>query len=121
MANTIELEFNGYHYQVLPITGIYALELDRKVFGVWSKLHDFKGDADFLEKFSSIFSEMEQSAFENLLLLSFRGVSVIGENGQSNISLNSVNAIAEHFASHRNDLYSVLVELWKANKLSPFV
>lgn len=116
----VNIEVNGFSYQVLPATGINALDLDRFVFGLWSSINDFKDGDDFVKKFSTAFYRMEKDEFERLLSLTFRGVSYIGGDGEGNVILSNTNAIAEHFADHRGDMYTVMIEIWKANKLTPF-
>lgn len=114
-----KIEVNGREYQVIPATGMNAINLDRKVFGLWYKL-DFSNDTAFMNSFGRVVSEMAPDEYEELLRLTFNGVSYVGKPGEPNASLITIQGVAEHFAEHKADLYFVMIEVWKANKLSPF-
>lgn len=116
----IDFEVNGYQYQTLPIKGMDALELDRKVLGIWSKLLQRETPAaDLVSGFSSVFSEMPRKDFEELVLMTLSSTTALGGTGVPNVRLTG-DAIAEHFADHKADFYNVLIAVWEANKLSPF-
>lgn len=116
-----KIEVNGRTYQVLPLTGMNALNLDRKVLGLWTRFNSGRNDAEFLTEFCRAFYELPQDEYEALLLLSFRGVSYIGKDGEANESLGTLQAVGDHFNDHKPDLYSVLLKVWETNRLSPFV
>ncbi len=116
----IDFEVNGYKYQTIPIKGMDALELDRKVLGIWSKLlRSGSAEGDAVSQFSAVFSEMSRTEFENLVFMTLSSTTALGKVGEPDVRLTG-DAVANHFADHKADFYNVLIAVWEANKLSPF-
>lgn len=117
----INFKVGDEEYQLLPHTGFVALNLDRKVLGLFSRMYSgaavdsenaFFALSDALESFSD-------SEYRWLVETTLSRVTVVTP-GKKSFSLNNEKIIAEHFAGQMQNLYAVLFEVWKGEKLSPF-
>lgn len=110
-------------YQLLPHTGFEAMDLDRKVLGLVGKMalngDLLEDDIYAMAALSTTLSDLGSSDYRWLVETTFRNVTVVTP-GKKNVSLSDIDAVAEHFAGHMNDMYTALVGVWKAERLSPF-
>ena len=111
-------------YQLLPHTGFEALDLDRKVLGLVGRVArqglDASDDVEAFALLANTLSEMPTRDFRWLLETTLERVTVVTK-GKKFRTLDSSEAIAEHFESNRAQMYAVLLQVWKLEKLSPFV
>lgn len=110
-------------YQLLPHTGFDAMDLDRKVLGIVGRMAysgvDITEDAGAFALLSGVFSEMPTADYKWLVETTLGNVTVVTP-GKKSFSLSSVDVIADHFAGRFNQLYAVMLKVWKSEKLSPF-
>lgn len=121
--NPVNFEINGESYQLLPHTGFEAIDLDRKVLGVIGRMARNGGmlddDMGAFAALSDTLSEMPSSDYHWLVQTTLKTVTVTTA-GKKNVTLSDADAIAGHFAGRMNDLYTVMLRVWKEEKLSPF-
>lgn len=110
-------------YQLLPHTGFEAIDLDRRVLGLIGRMAQsgasISDDVGAFAALADTLSEMPASDYHWIVKTTLSHVTVVTP-GKKNATLSDMNAIAEHFFGHFNDLYAVLTEVWKEEKLSPF-
>lgn len=110
-------------YQLLPHTGFEAMDLDRKVLGVIGRMAqtgfilDDEGDA--FVAMSGVFSDMGREDFRWLVETTLKNVTVVTQ-GKKNVTLSDMDAVTAHFEGRFNEIYVLLVKVWKVEKLSPF-
>ena len=111
-------------YQLLPHTGFDAIDLDRKVLGLIGKMArqglDINDDVEAFALLANTLSELSTPDFKWLLETTLSAVTVVTK-GQKFVTLDSFDAIAAHFAQKRSQMYAVMLQVWKLEKLSPFV
>lgn len=121
--NPVNFEINGERYQLLPHTGFEAIDLDRKVLGVIGRMARNGGmlddDMGAFAALSDTLSEMPSSDYHWLVQTTLKTVTVTTA-GKKNVTLSDADTIAGHFAGRMNDLYTVMLRVWKEEKLSPF-
>jgi NifB/MoaA-like Fe-S oxidoreductase len=64
-------------------------------------------------------SELGDSEYKWIVGTTLKNVTVVTP-GKKNTTLKDMDVISEHFAGRYNDLYAVLIQVWKEEKLSPF-
>lgn len=111
-------------YQLLPHTGFDAIDLDRKVLGLIGKMArqglDINDDVEAFALLANTLSELSTPDFKWLLETTLSAVTVVTK-GQKFVTLDSFDAIAAHFEQKRSQMYAVMLQVWKLEKLSPFV
>lgn len=111
-------------YQFLPHTGFDAIDLDRKVLGLIGKMArqglDINDDVEAFALLANTLSELSTPDFKWLLETTLSAVTVVTK-GQKFVTLDSFDAIAAHFEQKRSQMYAVMLQVWKLEKLSPFV
>lgn len=119
----INFEVNGESYQLLPHTGFEAIDLDRKVLGVIGRMARNGGflddDIGAFAALSDTLADMPSSEYHWLVHTTLKTVTVT-TSGKKNVTLSDSDIIANHFAGKMNDLYTVMLRVWKEEKLSPF-
>ena len=125
-------EVGGYRYSCIPHSGRKSLELNRIVTGLWVKLmgnvRARSGEDDeqierlgkFVDALAITFLEMPTDEYENLLGMTFANTVAIGGDKEPDVKLSSVDIVGDHFAEHKTDTHLVMLQIWEANKLSPF-
>jgi hypothetical protein len=110
-------------YQLLPHTGFEAMDLDRKVLGVIGRMAqtgfilDDEGDA--FVAMSGVFADMGREDFRWIVETTLKNVTVVTQ-GKKNVTLSDMDAVTAHFEGRFNEIYVLLVKVWKEEKLSPF-
>ena len=111
-------------YQLLPHTGFDAIDLDRKVLGLIGKMArqglDINDDVEAFALLANTLSELSTPDFKWLLETTLSAVTVVTK-GQKFVTLDSFDTIAAHFEQKRSQMYAVMLQVWKLEKLSPFV
>jgi hypothetical protein len=119
----INFEINGESYQLLPHTGFEAINLDRKVLGLIGRMarsgSELSDDVGAFAVLADTLSGLGDSEYRWIVGTTLKNVTVV-TGGKKNLALSDMDAISAHFAGKYNDLYSVLVQVWKEEKLSPF-
>lgn len=119
----INFKIGEDEYQLLPHTGFEAIDLDRKVLGVIGRMAqtgfilDDEGDA--FVAMSGVFSDMGREDFRWLVETTLKNVTVVTQ-GKKNVTLSDMDAVTAHFEGRFNEIYVLLVKVWKEEKLSPF-
>lgn len=110
-------------YQLIPHTGFVAMDLDRKVLGIVGRMAfsgiDIDEDVGAFALLSGAFSDMPTNEYKWLVENTLSGVTVVTE-GKKNFSLASIDVISDHFAGRFDQLYAVMLKVWKLEKFSPF-
>lgn len=121
---TINFTVGKNDYQLICHTGFDALNLDRKVLGLIGRMAqmgiDISNEIDAFATLASTISELSEKDFRWLVETTLSRVTVVNK-GQKHHRLDSCDAIAEQFAANRSELYTILLKVWKLEKLSPFV
>ena len=120
----INFKVGDEEYQLLPHTGFTAVNLDRKVLGLVGRIAISgasltDGEIGAFAALSGAFSEMGDSEYRWIVENTLNRVTVVTP-GKKNYSLADMDVIAEHFSGKMNQLYEVMVRVWKEEKLSPF-
>ena len=119
----INFKVGDEEYQLLPHTGFEALDLDRKVLGVIGRMAMngviLDDEMGAFAAMSGTLSEMPTSEYHWLVKTTFSNLTVVTP-GKKNVTLSDEKVIAEHFAGRLNELYTVMLRVWKEEKLSPF-
>lgn len=119
----INFKVGEEEYQLLPHTGFEAIDLDRKVLGIIGRMarngSEMSDDIGAFAVLTDTLAELSPDEYKWLVGTTLKNVTVITQ-GKKNIALSDMNAIAEHFRGQYNNLYSVLLKVWKGEKLSPF-
>ena len=128
----VQFEIGGRKYSTIPLTGFDVLDLDRKVADMWVRMaNDVKGkDVDREDKLAVTkamsdalakeLSSMSRDEYRNILEMTFSSTTLIGDKNEKDIRLSDADAVGNAFVGHLLDLPNVIVEVWAANKLSPF-
>lgn len=109
-------------YQLIPHTGFTAVNLDRKVLGLFGAMcsaPESLSEATAFVALASALDSLSPSDYRWLVETTLSRVTVVTE-GKRHISLGDMDAVSEHFSGHMQDLYSVLFEVWRQERLSPF-
>lgn len=104
-------------YQLIPHTGFEAVNLDRKVLGLVGRIAGVEGDGIAL--LAGALESYSDSEFRWLVETTLKRVTVVTAGKQSR-SLGNMDVVAEHFDGQMQNLYAVLFEVWRLEKLSPF-
>lgn len=124
MMEPINFKVASDEYQLLPHTGFNAIDLDRKVLGLIGKMArqglDINDDVEAFALLANTLSELSTPDFKWLLETTLSAVTVVTK-GQKFVTLDSFDAIAAHFEQKRSQMYAVMLQVWKLEKLSPFV
>ena len=124
MMEPINFKVASDEYQLLPHTGFNAIDLDRKVLGLIGKMArqglDINDDVEAFALLANTLSELSTPDFKWLLETTLAAVTVVTK-GQKFVTLDSFDAIAAHFEQKRSQMYAVMLQVWKLEKLSPFV
>ena len=124
MMEPINFKVASDEYQLLPHTGFNAIDLDRKVLGLIGKMArqglDINDDVEAFARLANTLSELSTPDFKWLLETTLSAVTVVTK-GQKFVTLDSFDAIAAHFEQKRSQMYAVMLQVWKLEKLSPFV
>ncbi len=119
----INFKVGREEYQLLPHTGFTAINLDRKVLGLIGRMalsgDALDGEIEAFAALSGALSDLPDSEYRWIVENSLNRLTVVTE-GKKNISLGNMDVIAEHFAGRMNEMYEVMVRVWKEEKLSPF-
>lgn len=125
-------EVGGFKYSCIPHGGRKSLELNRIVTGLWVKLmgnvsaHSGEDDeqslrlAKFVDALTLTFLEMSPDEYEKLVSMTFENTVAVGNDKEPDLKLASVDIVGDHFADHKTDAHLVMLQIWEANKLSPF-
>lgn len=110
-------------YQLLPHTGFEAINLDRKVLGLIGRMarsgSALSDDMTAFAVLADTLAELGDSEYRWIVGTTLKNVTVVTA-GKKNVSLSDMDKVAEHFSGKFNDLYAVLIQVWKEEKLSPF-
>lgn len=110
-------------YQLLPHTGFEAINLDRKVLGLIGRMarsgSALSDDMTAFAVLADTLAELGDSEYRWIVGTTLKNVTVV-TSGKKNVSLSDMDKVAEHFSGKFNDLYAVLIQVWKEEKLSPF-
>ena len=110
-------------YQLLPHTGFEAINLDRKVLGLIGRMarsgSALSDDMTAFAVLADTLAELGDSEYKWIVGTTLKNVTVVTD-GKKNVSLSDMDKVAEHFSGKFNDLYAVLIQVWKEEKLSPF-
>lgn len=121
--DVINFRIGESDYQLIPHTGFEALNLDRKVLGLIGRMAqygmDFSDEMNAFATLASTISDMSDSDFRWLVETTLSTVTVVNR-GKKSVRLANCDRISEQFAANRNELYAVLLKVWKLEKLSPF-
>lgn len=119
----INFEIDGEQYQLLPHTGFEAINLDRKVLGLIGRMArsgpEMSDDMGAFAVLADTLAELGDSEYKWIVGTTLSHVTVITA-GKKNVALSDMDKVAEHFSGKFNDLYAVLIQVWKEEKLSPF-
>lgn len=119
----INFKVGEEEYQLLPHTGFEAINLDRKVLGLIGRMarsgSEMSDDMGAFAVLADTLAELGDSEYKWIVGTTLSHVTVITA-GKKNVALSDMDKIAEHFSGKFNDLYAVLIQVWKEEKLSPF-
>lgn len=120
----IQFKVGVDEYQLIPHTGFEAINLDRKVLGLIGRMArsgaEMSDDMGAFAVLADTLAELGDSEYKWIVETTLKNVTVVTA-GKKNKALSDMDAVAEHFSGKFNDLYSVLIQVWKEEKLSPFV
>lgn len=119
----VNFKVGDEEYQLLPHTGFEAINLDRKVLGLIGRMarsgSEMSDDMGAFAVLADTLAELGDNEYQWIVGTTLKNVTVVTA-GKKNVALSSMDAIAEHFTGKFNDLYAVLIQVWKEEKLSPF-
>lgn len=119
----INFKVGDEEYQLLPHTGFEAINLDRKVLGLIGRMArsgaEMSDDMGAFAVLADTLSELGDSEYRWIVGTTLKNVTVV-TTGKKNTTLKDMDVISEHFSGKFNDLYAVLIQVWKEEKLSPF-
>lgn len=119
----INFKVGEEEYQLLPHTGFEAINLDRKVLGLIGRMarsgSEMSDDMGAFAVLADTLAELGDSEYKWIVGTTLSHVTVITA-GKKNVALSDMDKVAEHFSGKFNDLYAVLIQVWKEEKLSPF-
>ena len=128
----VQFEIGGRKYSTIPLTGFDVLDLNRIVDDMWSRMVDnvrSRGIAAddkaavmsaMTDALSSELAHMSKEDYRNLIEMTRSSTTLMGGAKEKDTRLSSADIVGDAFAGHLVDLPNVLVEVWSANKLSPF-
>lgn len=110
-------------YQLLPHTGFEAMDLDRKVLGVVGQMARtgmfLDDETDAFAAMSGVFADMGRDDFRWIVETTLKNVTVVTP-GKKNVTLSDFDIVTNHFEGRFNEIYELLVKVWKEERLSPF-
>ena len=110
-------------YQLLPHTGFEAMDLDRKVLGIVGQMAltgmFLDDEADAFAAMSGVFADMGREDFRWIVETTLKNVTVVTP-GKKNVTLSDFDIVTNHFEGRFNEIYVLLVKVWKEERLSPF-
>lgn len=110
-------------YQLLPHTGFEAMDLDRKVLGIVGQMARtgmfLDDEADAFAAMSGVFADMGRDDFRWIVETTLKNVTVVTP-GKKNFTLSDFDIVTKHFEGRFNEIYVLLVKVWKEERLSPF-
>lgn len=110
-------------YQLLPHTGFEAMDLDRKVLGIVGQMARtgmfLDEEADAFAAMSGVFADMGRDDFRWIVETTLKNVIVVTP-GKKNFTLSDFDIVTNHFEGRFNEIYVLLVKVWKEERLSPF-
>lgn len=119
----INFKIGDDDYQLLPHTGFEAMDLDRKVLGVVGRMAQtgmfLDDEADAFAAMSGVFSDMGREDFRWIVETTLKNVTVVTP-GKKNVTLSDFEIVTSHFEGRFNEIYALLVKVWKEERLSPF-
>ena len=119
----INFKIGEDEYQLLPHTGFEAMDLDRKVLGVVGQMARtgmfLDGEADAFAAMSGVFADMGRDDFRWIVETTLKNVTVVTP-GKKNVTLSDFDIVTNHFDGRFNEIYVLLVKVWKEERLSPF-
>lgn len=128
----VQFEIGGRKYSTIPLTGFDVLDLNRIVDDMWSRMVEnvrSRGIAAddktavmsaMTDALSSELAHMSKEEYRNLVEMTLSSTTLIGGAKEKDTRLSNADIVGDAFAGHLVDLPNVLVEVWSANKLSPF-
>ena len=119
----INFKIGEDEYQLLPHTGFEAMDLDRKVLGVVGQMARtgmfLDDEADAFAAMSGVFADMGRDDFRWIVETTMKNVTVVTP-GKKNFTLSDFDIVTNHFEGRFNEIYVLLVKVWKEERLSPF-
>lgn len=119
----INFKIGDDEYQLLPHTGFEAMDLDRKVLGVVGQMARtgmfLDDEADAFVAMSGVFADMGRDDFRWIVETTLKNVTVVTP-GKKNFTLSDFDIVTNHFEGRFNEIYVLLVRVWKEERLSPF-
>lgn len=119
----INFKIGEDEYQLLPHTGFEAMDLDRKVLGVVGQMARtgmfLDDEADAFAAMSGVFADMGRDDFRWIVETTLKNVIVVTP-GKKNFTLSDFDIVTNHFEGRFNEIYVLLVKVWKEERLSPF-
>ena len=119
----INFKIGEDEYQLLPHTGFEAMDLDRKVLGIVGQMARtgmfLDDEADAFAAMSGVFSDMGRDDFRWIVETTLKNVIVVTP-GKKNFTLSDFDIVTNHFEGRFNEIYVLLVKVWKEERLSPF-
>jgi len=119
----INFKIGDDEYQLLPHTGFDAIDLDRKVLGVVGQMARtgmfLDDEADAFVAMSGVFSDMGRDDFRWIVETTLKNVTVVTP-GKKNVTLSEMETVTAHFEGRFNEIYALLVKVWREERLSPF-
>ena len=119
----INFKIGEDEYQLLPHTGFEAMDLDRKVLGVVGQMARtgmfLDDEADAFAAMSGVFADMGRDDFRWIVETTLKTVTVV-TLGKKNVTLSDFDIVTNHFEGRFNEIYVLLVKVWKEERLSPF-
>lgn len=119
----INFKIGEDEYQLLPHTGFEAMDLDRKVLGVVGQMARtgmfLDDETDAFAAMSGVFADMGRDDFRWIVETTLKNVTVVTP-GKKNFTLSDFDIVTNHFEGRFNEIYVLLVKVWKEERLSPF-
>lgn len=119
----INFKIGEDEYQLLPHTGFEAMDLDRKVLGVVGQMARtgmfLDDETDAFAAMSCVFADMGRDDFRWIVETTLKNVTVVTP-GKKNVTLSDFDIVTNHFDGRFNEIYELLVKVWKEERLSPF-
>lgn len=119
----INFKIGDDDYQLLPHTGFEAVDLDRKVLGIVGQMARtgmfLDDEADAFAAMSGVFADMGRDDFRWIVETTLKNVTVVTP-GKKNVTLSDFDIVTNHFEGRFNEIYVLLVKVWKEERLSPF-
>lgn len=109
-------------YQLIPHTGFTAINLDRKVLGLFGSMcasGDSLSEETAFVALASALESLSAADYRWLVETTLSRVTVVTD-GKKHVSLGDAEIAAAHFYGQMQNLYAVLFEVWRRERLSPF-